>query len=458
MKKKNKNYEICDLKLFTMDDIDVLLHKILKQVRETLNVEAGTIYTVDDDVLKFNVFQNDSMEYEQIYLQYKDLKNVKLDIQKGDKYLAVHAYKSEKIIIVNDVYNTDDYEFAGVKEYDTKYNYKTYSIMTAPIIDPMEHQKLGVLQLINKLDGTQKVAFNEQDKNTFSIALSLIALTIFQAKSDFLKLQELNEKLKVANKSLEQRVEYEVSENEKKSTIIYNQAKLASMGEMVGNIAHQWRQPLSSISTIASALSFDLEYREADKKKLIPSLNKIVDTTKYLSDTINDFRNFYKNDKSLELFNVSTNIQQCMVIIESTLLYNNIKVIFDLDETLGVEGLKNELKQVVLNIIQNAKDALVMNMPKKDRYIFITLQKVDDFIFLDIKDNAGGIDEDLLERIFEKDFTTKSDLDGTGIGLHMTKLIIEKSFNGKISAANSEYIYNNKKYKGALFTIGLPAK
>jgi len=448
-------YEICDLKLFNHDNLDILLHRILKQVRETLNVEAGTIYTVDGEFIKFNVFQNDSMSYEQIYKQYVELMNVKLPIEKDSKYLSVDAYVSEKVIIVNDIYNTNLYELNGVKEYDKKHNYETYSIMTAPIIYPMENKKLGVLQLINKLDGSKKIGFTEQDKKTFSIAPSLIALTIYQAQNDFYKVQELNNKLQIVNENLEERVKFEVNENEKKSAIIYNQAKLASMGEMIGNIAHQWRQPLSGISTIASALSYDLEYREAKKDELIESLDKIVDTTQYLSDTIDDFRSFYKNDKSLERFNISKNIKQCLVISEAILLYNSIEIILNLDETIELEGFKNELKQVILNMIQNAKDALIENR-ENDRFIFITLEKKDNFISIQIKDNAGGIKEEIFNHIFEKDFTTKGEVDGTGIGLHMSKVIIEKSFNGNVSVENIFYTHNQQEYNGALFIIELP--
>jgi len=456
MKKNNIHHtDIYDFKLFNTTDFNVLLHKVLKQTREILNAEAGTIYTVNGDSLDFNVFQNDSMSYEQIYVQYLDLKDLSLPLDKNNKYLAVDSYLSEKIIIVNDIYNTKEYEFLGVKEYDVKYNFETYSIITAPIIHPIENKKLGVIQLINKLKGEKKADFKEKDKDTLTIASSLISLAISQAQNDSKKLKDLNEELKVANKKLTKKVEYEIGKNEKKSAIIFHQAKLASMGEMIGNIAHQWRQPLSAISTLASALSYNIELDNFNKENSIDDLNRIVDTTKYLSDTIDDFRDFYKVDKIARDFNLAKNIHQSVSITEASLSEYKIEIVYDLDESINFHGFENELKQAILNILQNTKDAFYINKEDKKKFIFITLEKCDNSIFIKIKDNAGGIEEKSLEKIFLKDFTTKDEFNGTGIGLYMTKVIIEKSFNGKIEASNSEFEYNGIKYKGALFTISL---
>ncbi|WP_428023997.1 GAF domain-containing sensor histidine kinase [Arcobacter sp.] len=458
MKKKNNSYNIYDLKLFKIDDFDVLLHKILKQIREILSAEAGTIYISDDESLSFNVFQNDSISYEQIYQQYDKLKNLKLPLDKSTKYLAVESYVSKKIIIVNDIYKTKKHEFLGVKEYDKENNYKTHSIITAPIIHPLENKSLGVIQLINKVDDSNNFNFNEKDKDTLSMASSLIALSIYQTQNDLLKLKELNDELKTVNEELTKKVEYEVNKNEKKSAIIFHQSKLASLGEMIGNIAHQWRQPLSGISTLASALSFSIELGKYNKDNAIESLNKIVNTTKYLSDTIDDFRDFYKIEKSPQEFNLAKNINQSVSITNASLSDVNIEIVYDLDESLTYYGYKNELKQAILNLLQNAKDAFSLNKEDKKKFIFINLEKVNNSIFIKIKDNAGGIKKDILKKIFLKNFTTKEEHNGTGIGLYMTKVIIEKSFNGTIKAENSEFEYKNIQCKGALFTIELQAK
>ncbi len=287
---------------------------------------------------------------------------------------------------------------------------------------------------------------------------SLIALSICQAQNDLEKLKELNNELKIVNEKLVKKVEYEVSENEKKSAIIYHQSKLASMGEMIGNIAHQWRQPLSGISTLASSLSFNIEYDKYNKENTIDGLNKIVDTTKYLSDTIDDFRDFYKVDKSPQEFNLSKIIHQSVSITDASLSESNINIVYDLDKNLTYYGFKNELKQAILNILQNAKDAFNMREKKDEKFVFIKLEKIDNSIFIKIKDNAGGVEKKLLKKIFLKNFTTKEEHNGTGIGLYMTKVIIEKSFNGTIKVENSEFEYKNTQCKGALFTIEFQAK
>jgi len=398
------------------------------------------------------------MNYEQIYLQYLDLKGLKLPLDKSNKYIAVDSFKKEKIIVVNNIYNTKKYEFLGVKEYDKNNNYETYSLITAPIIHPIENKKLGVIQLINKLKGGKKVDFKEKDKDTLSIASSLIALTISQAENDSLKLKELNDELKIANEKLTKKVEYEIGENEKKSAIIYHQSKLASMGEMIGNIAHQWRQPLSGISALASGLSCNIELDNYNKEETIDGLNKIVDTTRYLSDTIDDFRDFYRVDKSPKEFNIANNIHQSVSITNASLYENNIEVKYDLDKSINYYGFANELKQALLNILQNSKDAFYINDEDTKKIIFISLEKINNTIYIKIKDNAGGIEEKVLKKIFRKNFTTKDEHKGTGIGLYMTKAIIEKNFRGNIKAENSQFEYENRDYKGALFTIELYAK
>jgi two-component system, NtrC family, C4-dicarboxylate transport sensor histidine kinase DctB len=450
---KEKLCHIYDISLFSINDFDVLLHEILKQVRSILFSEAGSIYIREDNALTFNVFQNDTMSYENIYKQFINLKDKKLLLEEQEKYLAVKSFITKKIIIVDNIYDTNNNEFEGVKEYDKRFDYKTHSIITIPLTHPIENKTLGVLQLLNKKIDENYVPFDEKDKQILSLVSSFIALSISKAQSDVEKLKKLNQRLEVANKKLEERVEEEILENERKSEIIYNQSKLASMGEMIGNIAHQWRQPLSAISTLASGLCFNLENTHVEKKETISALNRIVDTTLHLSDTIDDFRNFYKKDKEKVVFNIFENLQRSMAITRASLNDNHINLIFDVDETIEFYGYYNELKQAILNIIQNAKDALIENVEVGNRFIFVSLKKQSNKIFLNIKDNANGIPYKIIGKIFEQNFTTKEGNGGTGIGLYMTKQIIEKHMDGIINVINEEFEYENKKYKGASFTI-----
>ncbi len=445
---------IYDVSLFNIDDFDVLLHKILKQTRSLIHAEAGTVYIKENDYLTFNVFQNDALSYESIYNYYQMLQEIKLPISDDNIYLAVESFVSKKIIIIDDIYNNEQYDFVGVKEFDKRFNYETKSLITIPLIHPLENSVLGVIQLLNKKEAETYVCFDDKDKELLSMVSSFIAISISKAQTDVEKLEKLNNKLQEANSYLQERIQIQMDENEKKNAIIFHQSKLVSMGEMIGNIAHQWRQPLSTISTISSGLSINLEMNSLDKDDAITQLRHIVDTTQHLSRTIDDFRNFYKVDKSESYFNISKTVQKCLSILEASISSNHINVVTCYDETLELYGLENEFMQAVLNVIANAKDALVEKVDKsEERYIFIDVKKEQGFIVLRIKDNAKGIPEELMSKIFEQNFTTKEHAGGTGIGLFMTEQIIHNHMEASLDVFNSDYEYNNQAYRGAEFVF-----
>ena len=443
---------IYDISLFNISDLDVLLHEILKQTRELLHAQAGTIYIKDKDDLKFHVFQNDALSYEDVYKCYHAYKDFKFPLNSNNKYLVVDAFKSKKIILINDIYESKEYKFSGVREFDIKFNYKTHSIITIPLIHPIEGNVLGVVQLLNKKNDEGFVPFSTKDKEILSMFASFISLSIEKAQNNIDKLKTLNKQLTQTNEDLEKRIKKEVSRNESKSAIIFHQSKMASMGEMIGNIAHQWRQPLSTISTIASGVSLGLQLDKLNKNDSINQLNKIVETTQELSKTIDNFSTFYELNTDKETFNISKIINKALEIAETEITSTRIEVIPTIDTSLVAYGIVNEFIQVILNIISNARDALFSNI-KVQRYIFINLYKKDERIYLSIKDNALGIPEDIQNEIFEQHFTTKASTGGTGIGLFMSKLIIEEQMNGKLLLNNEDFEYNDENYRGAKFTI-----
>ena len=447
---------IYDVSLFNISDLDVLLHEILKHTRELLGAEAGTIYINSRDYLKFHVFQNDVLSYEDIYRFYHAFKDFKFPLSQHDRYIAVDAFLRKKIIIVDDVYNNTDYDFIGIKEFDAKFKYKTNTIITVPLIHPIEGKILGVVQLLNKKEDGEYVKFNERDKEILSMFSSFISLSISKAQTDVKKLQDLNEKLKESNEILESKIQEEINSNEDKSAIIFHQSKMASMGEMIGNIAHQWREPLSTISTIASAVSLDLQIDNVKKEDAIENLNKIVDTTQNLSGMIDDFKNFYDIDTIKENFLISETIDKSLEIAHTVLDNSKIKVIRRVDDTISIYGLKNEFIQSMLNLITNAKDAIIKNISINDnRLIFIDLFRDGNNIILKITDNAKGIDEKIARSIFDKNSSSKRLTNDSGIGLFMTKLIIENHMNGSISFENISYNYEGNEYEGAQFIITL---
>ncbi len=272
------------------------------------------------------------------------------------------------------------------------------------------------------------------------------------------KVRKKTTQLAKLNDELHLMVQEEVEKNREKDKVLFQQSKMASMGEMINNIAHQWRQPLSTISTASSGLSMKVEMDMIDKDEFKKNLDQIVDTTQQLSQTIEDFRNFFIENKKVEKFILNETIKKNLSIVHSSLRVEHIEV-FEEYGNIEYEGIKNELIQAILNIINNAKDALVEHTNSDfRRMIFIKTYKDGQNAYIDIYDNAGGIKDDVLPKIFEPYFTTKHQSHGTGIGLYMTREIIVNHMKGDLIVENTEFKKDEIPYKGAKFTIQLPLK
>ena len=236
--------------------------------------------------------------------------------------------------------------------------------------------------------------------------------------------------------------------------LMESQAKLASMGEMIGNIAHQWRQPLSLISTIASGIKVQSEFGQFDEKSIIPDMDNIIKQTTYLSNTIDDFRNFIKNENERSEVQISNIIKKVLSIVSPSIINHHITVIQNNKDDMILDGYENQLIQALINILNNSKDALKEHIQEgNDRLIFIETKTIINGFIIKIKDNAGGIPENVIKKIFEPYFTTKHKSIGTGIGLSITHQIITKHHDATITASNETYEYNDKTYTGACFTI-----
>jgi signal transduction histidine kinase len=221
----------------------------------------------------------------------------------------------------------------------------------------------------------------------------------------------------------------DITEIKRKDELLLQQSKLASMGEMIGNIAHQWRQPLSVISTSATGIQVQKEYGLLTDEILDKSCSTINENTQYLSKTIDDFRNFIKGDREKKDFSLVNSIQSFLHLLESIIKSNNIKIVIDVDENIKVYGYENELIQCFVKIFNNSKDVLE-NVEYADRLFLISAEIKQEKLILKLTDNAGGIPQDILTRIFEPYFTTKHQSQGTGLGLHMTYNIIVDGMNG----------------------------
>ena len=239
-----------------------------------------------------------------------------------------------------------------------------------------------------------------------------------------------------------------------KRKIFEEQAKLASMGEMIGNIAHQWRQPLSVITTIASNIKFVKENNLVDEFDLLEGMNTIMTQANYLSKTIDDFRDFIKENHERNNVSLIKIIEKTITIISPSLKNNNINLITNLKDDIIIEAFDNELIQAFINIINNAKDAIKEHLEKYDEGIIIIETKKNGNLFdIIIQDNGMGIPVEVLPKIFEPYFTTKHKSIGTGIGLAMSHKILTEHHKGVISVKNENFFYNNKEYFGACFKI-----
>jgi polar amino acid transport system substrate-binding protein len=265
-------------------------------------------------------------------------------------------------------------------------------------------------------------------------------------------LKEKKEELDKLNLSLEIKINDEVEKNKLFQEKLFKTDKLASMGEMISNIAHQWRQPLSMISTIATGIKIQKEFGTLNDEELILNMELINKKAQYLSETINDFRNFIKGDRKIITYDLTSTLTNFLHIVESTIKKNNINMIYNFEDNIKIDGYPNELIQCLINIFNNSKDALE-EIKEENPLIFITTTSKNNTITISIKDNGGGIPENIISKIYDPYFTTKYKSQGTGLGLHMTYKLIDEGMHGKIEAHNVEYEYENKIYKGAELII-----
>ncbi len=253
--------------------------------------------------------------------------------------------------------------------------------------------------------------------------------------------------LKELNKTLEHRVKDEIKKNEEKQKLLFLQSRMASLGQMLGNIAHQWRQPLTELNlTLFNMKKF---FNTNEKEKLDELYLESKNLISTMSSTIDDFSNFFNPQKDKKSFEIKKAVDEAILILKKTIEDITLKIEVPLN--YQVVGVLNELTQVIINLIQNSKDAFIINnINNKIIEIKLKEDKILDkkYAKLEIIDNAGGISKDNLDKIFDPYFTTKHKSQGTGLGLFMSKMIIEKSLEGEMTHKNFK--------NGSNFTIIIP--
>jgi len=253
---------------------------------------------------------------------------------------------------------------------------------------------------------------------------------------------------------MQYKIKDEIQKNKEKDNQIAIQSRSAAMGDMMGAIIHQWKQPLSIISTVNGSIELSLMLgQNISDDKLRDNAKRISAQINNMNTTMDDFRNFFKPQKLIE-FNINDSVNDVKKLIGKIFSNKNIDIKIDLEDNINISGYPNELNQVIINILNNARD-IIEEKDCEIKDIFIKTFIENDKAVITITDCASGVPENIIDKIFDPYVTTKSDDKGTGIGLDMSKTIIAK-VDGDLSVKNVISIVNDKEYKGAQFRIELP--
>jgi signal transduction histidine kinase len=481
----------------TYDDFEVEMDKFVNEYyadkKKTLKKEINTVIDIlnyniaksnlDDEQLKIDAVRLlNNITFEENKSNYFFVYEVK-KMQGGDEFarLMVNPNRPELVgtLISTNVKDTNGKRFRedflkdirNNKESFTQYTYKK------PYSDEIK-QKLSYFKYYEQWnwiiavgiytdDIESEIAIKKKDlevkiKNQviqnvvlfvmfLSIAI-LISIAISQKIDEVLKSYEnkvkLNAKeLEELNESLEIKVQKEIEKNREKEQLLVQKSKFIALGEMISNIAHQWRQPLSELSSILMYIKFKQSIKALDENTMNQKLQEADKVLDFMSHTIDDFRNFFMPKKEKEEFYLNKVVDVVINIVSSTLKNYDIRLEINIDEKIVLKTYLNEYEQVLLNIINNAKDVLIEKRVENP-YIKIRAQEEVNHIILTIEDNGGGVLVEPKGKIFEPYFTTKENSNGTGIGLYMSKIIVEKNMKGKLRVKNTK--------EGAKFAIIIP--
>ena len=417
-----KNHQLTDKKIYIANEEGYYLYNEAKSKTYGFELNHSHKITSDFDLSKKTYFE-ESVAFTHRKLYITQDRYVTVGISTTDKFLKEQSSEYMRALGVYILVSTLLIAIATM--FLVRY-------LITPIIDLTKRAQSVALSEINEDIVFEGVNTNDEIGELSNSLTSMINKIETAKKEVEKKVHERTHELAELNDKLESLVQDKTSENVKQLEILQEQTKMASMGEMIGAIAHQWRQPLNEIGISIQNLKYDYEDGLVDKIFLNNFIDKNKEIIKFMSNTIDDFRNFYRVDKTKEVFDVKEAIERTISLQMAQLKNNNIEVSVEGD-TFAVDGFKNEFQQVVLNIINNAKDALLANKQDNASIVISLADKM-----VRIKDNGGGIPLEVLERIFEPYFTTKEQGKGTGMGLYMSKMIIEENMDARLDAKNIE--------------------
>ena len=436
---------------YTKNITDKLSKSILKHVNNDLYKSLK-----EDKSLRVEMEEHLSMfiskRYRYLYVVDKISKNsnefrVLLDGSTNfeEKSEFEEPFDPLNIKVWNKAYSTKDITFFQHKD-----GMNLWMTLLNPII--LNNKIVGLVVVDFALEDHKAIVhdLHELDETFEAIVIFFIIIFFLLLWFSYFDMEREKEKENIQNQlvnlnnELEYKIKDEITKSRKKDQQIIQQSRLAQMGEMISMIAHQWRQPLAAISSASTAINFKARRDKLDNKVALELSSKIAEYSQHLSSTIDDFRDFFKSKEEKQKTSFGEIINGVLNIVEDSVINKNIKLIKDLNYNDSFESNPNELKQVVLNLIKNAEDVL-LEKNIENPYIKISTYFKENKYILEISDNGNGIPENNMEKIFDPYFSTKTKKDGTGLGLYMSKTIVEEHCDGELS------VENNKD--GAVFKI-----
>jgi two-component system, NtrC family, C4-dicarboxylate transport sensor histidine kinase DctB len=445
------NEEILNMWMSYKSLIGITIQYLNSEFEEGAYINVTTVSREQFNLLmkELLVIQSDSLNKstEAYDNAVKEAKEIKIEVFSSLFLILLFSIVAGSLVTNNIIYSIHTVQ-NGLKEFFEYLNHKREKASKIELVSNDEFSEMA--KIIN--NNVQTIQNNiEKDealiKNATKVLENIKSGNMgnrLSKETDSATLNELKVMINDMIDNLEYKIQEEIDKRLEQEQMLIQQSKLASMGEMIGNIAHQWRQPLAQVSAIFMNMKVTYDFDNFTQKYLNEKVEEANKLTQYMSQTINDFQNFFKPHGEEELFSVETACREALFIIESSLNYHEIKVDFSVSDELNTLGYKNEFSQVILNILNNAKNIL-LEREIENPYIKVEIKEGDNFAIVKIGDNGGGIDKKILDKIFEPYFTTRHKTQGTGIGLYMSKNIIEKNMNGYLNVKNKDL--------GACFTI-----
>ena len=374
-----------------------------------------------------------------------------------EKFKTIYDNSSDGIVLIKNNRFTECNQ-AAIKIFGYATNMQEFLStelfkLMPPVQEDGKNSMKKMLQMLKKTSqGAHTFEWMHLKKNGeifyVDITLSLISINeeilIHGIWRDITYRKKIENEIISLNKNLKNRIKGEVAKNREKDKAMLQQSRLAQMGEMIRMIAHQWRQPLSAISATSGNLTLKAKLDMLDNDTAVELGERISGYAQHLSLTIDDFRDFFKSNKETLDTTYKELIDSVLSIIETSITDKNIQLKQELQSEVTLSTYPNEIKQVILNLIKNAEDIL-LEKGIENPYIKIKTYDDENNSYLSVEDNGGGIPEDIIDKIFDPYFSTKTKKDGTGLGLYMSKTIIEEHCRGKLMVSNGD--------DGAKFTI-----